>query len=212
MILGISGSPRPNGITANAIKEVLSACDGETKYISLSSKHIAGCISCLGCTKDNRCIVDDDFLEIAEAMLEADAVVLGVPNYYNVPNVLSHALLERCFSFRHQGSFSLQKKPVVILSTGYSSDVERSQVLNIVEHFANSNRMNVVSKFLVGAYSQCYSCKYGRTCVDGNIVKDNGVVEFVTPEMLPPKFNEQLESMEKCRNAAQQLNELFNGK
>jgi len=212
MILGISGSPRSKGITASAIKEVLSNCVGETKYISLSGKQIAGCVSCLGCTKDNVCIIKDDFSKIAEAMREAEAIVLGVPNYYNVPNVLSHALLERSFCFRHQGIFGLQEKPIVILSTGYSSDEENSQVLNIVEHFANSNRMNVVSKFLVGAFSQCYSCKYGRTCVDGNIVKKNGLVDVVTSDMLPPKFDKQLEALDKCRNAAQLLNALSSAK
>ena len=74
-------------------------------------------------------------------MAQADAIVLGVPNYYDVPNALTHAMLERCFCFRHQGTFSLKDKPIVILSTGYSKDEENSQVLNIVEHFANKNKM-----------------------------------------------------------------------
>jgi multimeric flavodoxin WrbA len=208
MILGISGSPRKNGITSFAVKEVLSNCKDETSYITLSSKQIAGCISCLGCTKDNKCVVEDDFLEIAEAMTKADAIVLGIPNYYDVPNALSHSLLERCFCFRHQGAFLLKNKPVVILSTGYSADEENSQVLKIVEYFADQNKMNTVSKFLVGAFSQCYSCKYSLTCVDGNVVKDNGFVDKVTPEMLPSKFNEQRESITKCRNAANLLNNI----
>ena len=208
MILGISGSPRQNGITAHAVKEVLSNCKDETRYITLSSKHIAGCISCLGCTKDNKCVVEDDFPEIAEAMAKADAIVLGIPNYYDVPNALSHSLLERCFCFRHQGAFLLKNKPVVILSTGYSADEENSQVLKIVENFVDKNNMNTVSKFLVGAFSQCYSCEYGLTCVDGNIVKDNGFAYKLTPEMLPSKFDEQKESIIKCRNAANLLNDI----
>lgn len=202
MILGISGSPRKNGITSHAVKEILSQVDDETEYISLFGKHIGGCISCLGCTKNNICVVKDDFQAIADAMVRADAIVLGVPNYYDMPNALTHAMLERCFCFRHQGAFLLRDKPIVILSTGYSKDEENSQVLKLVNHFAYMNKMKVVSKFLVGAYSQCYSCLYGKTCVDGNVVKNNGFVDEITPEMLPSKFDKQPESIIKCHNAA----------
>ncbi|MRT92631.1 flavodoxin family protein [Ancylomarina sp. 16SWW S1-10-2] len=209
MILGISGSPRPNGITANAVKYMLSKCEGETKFISLAGKHISGCISCLGCTKDNHCVVEDDFLEIAELMVKADAIVLGIPNYYDVPNALSHSLLERCFCFRHQGAFLLKDKPAVIFSTGYATDEENSQVLKIVDHFLVMNKMKVISKFLVGAFSQCYTCKYGRTCEDGNVVKNNGIVSQITPAMLPPKFNKQIDSMAKCEKAVYLLNDIL---
>jgi len=69
MILGISGSARRNGITSHAVKEILSKVNDETAYISLSGKKISGCISCLGCIDDNRCVVQDDFLAIADQML-----------------------------------------------------------------------------------------------------------------------------------------------
>ena len=207
MILGISGSPRSNGITSHAVKHILANCEGETKYISLAGKRIGGCISCLGCTKDNICIVKDDFQEIAETMVKADAIIFGVPNYYDVPNALSHALLERCFCFRHQGAFLLKDKPAVIFSTGYSADEENSQVLKIVDYFLMTNMMNVVSKFLVGAFSQCYTCNYGLTCVDGNVVRNNGFVDKICPEMLPPTFDKQPDSIVKCEDAAHLLNE-----
>jgi len=205
MILGISGSPRPNRITDHAVKEVLSNYQGETKFISLAGKKISGCIGCLGCIEDNMCVVKDDFLEIAKAMVEADGIVIGVPNYYDLPNALSHSLLERCFCFRHKSNFLLKDKPVVIISTGYSKDEENNPVLKIVEHFINSNHMDVVSKFLVGGYSQCYTCKAGLTCVDGNIVKKHGFVDRVIPEILPPEFDKQLISIKKCQDASKLL-------
>ncbi len=207
MILGISGSPRSNGVTASAVKKVLAESGEKTEYYSLSGKTINGCISCLGCTKDNLCVVNDDFPEIAEAMVRADAIVFGVPNYYNLPNGLSHCLLERCFCFRHQGSFLLKDKPAVIISAAYSGDDENSQVLKIVENFFISNKINIVSKFVVGAFSQCYTCDYGLTCTDGNVVKDNGLVEKILPCMLPARFEEQTEAIEKCKNASKILRE-----
>jgi multimeric flavodoxin WrbA len=209
LILGISSSPRKDRITAHAVKHVLAHCEGETQYISLFHKHIGGCIACLGCTKDNRCVVKDDFQEIVEAMVKADAIVLGVPNYYDVPNGLSHCLLERCFCLRHQGAFPLRDKPFIVFSTGYSADEENSQVLKILDHFVLMNKAKVVSRFLVGAFSQCYTCKFGLTCADGNVVKNNGFVDKLTPDMLPPEFDKQPDAMAKCENAAHLLSEIL---
>jgi multimeric flavodoxin WrbA len=143
-------------------------------------------------------------------MVKADAIVLGIPNYYDLPNALSHSLLERCFCFRHKSAFLLKNKPLVIISTGYSKDEENSQVLKIVEYFAESNKMNVISKFLVGAYSQCYTCGSGSICADGNVVKNHGFLDKITSEMLPPDFHDQPESIKKCKNAGKILKDYLN--
>ena len=94
-------------------------------------------------------------------------------------------------------------------STGYSADEENSQVLKILDHFVLMNKAKRVSRFLVGAFSQCYTCKFGRTCTDGNIVKDNGLVDKVTPDMLPREFDKQPEALAKCENAAHLLNDIL---
>lgn len=209
MILGISGSPRPNSVTAAAVKRVLAESGQETQYISLAGKRINGCISCLGCTKDNVCVVKDDFLPIAEALCKADAIVFGAPNYYDVPNGLSLCLWERCFCFRHQGAFLLQDKPIILISTGYSTAEEKNPVFRTLENYTEKNKMNLLSKVTIGAYSQCYICDYGMTCLDGNIVKNHGLVDVVTPEMLPATFNKQPESILKCDMAGKALQEYF---
>lgn len=134
MILGISGNPRPKSVTAAAVQRVLVESGERSEYISLSGKNINGCISCLGCTHDNHCVVKDDFLPIAEAMCSADAIVFGAPNYYGTINGLSHCLWERCFCFRHQGAFLLKDKPIVIISTGYSTDEKDNPVFDAMEY------------------------------------------------------------------------------
>ena len=210
MILGISTSPRANGISANAIQYMLSKFDEETKYISLANKKINGCISCLGCAKTNRCVIKDDFSEIQDLMVKADKIILGVPNYYDLPNALAHCLLERCFCFRHNNAFVLKDKPIVIFSTGYSSDITNNQVLKTIKIFLNSNKMKIVDSFLVGAFSQCYTCPIGISCSIGNVVKDHGYLEKITADVLPLEFNEQNESIEKCNKAVLLLKNALN--
>lgn len=209
MILGISGSPRPNSATAAAVKKILAESGKHTEYISLAGKQINGCISCLGCNRDNQCVIKDDFLPIAEAMHAADAIVFGAPNYYNLLNGLSQSLWERCFCFRHQGAFSLKNKPGIIISTGYSKKEEKNPVIDTIEMFMLRNKMKVLNKLAIGAYSQCYDCKYARTCTDGNIVKNHGIVDKVTPEMLPVRFERQPESILKCKAAGKILQKIL---
>lgn len=205
MVLGISGSPRLNSVTASAVKKVIESTGLESKFISLSGKKINGCISCLGCTKNNICSVNDDFNKIAQAMLDAEAIVFGAPNYFGTLNGLSHALWERCFSFRHRGEFLLKDKPIIFISTGYSEGVEQNPVLNILDNFAIFNKMKVLSSITIGAYSQCYTCNFSKDCIDGNVVKNHGIVNTITTEMLPDSFEQQINSINKCVTVSREL-------
>lgn len=205
MILGISGSPRPNQVTADAVKYCLSQFDEETQYISLSGKKISGCIACLRCAKTNVCALQDDFTEISEKIKEADAIILGVPNYFGLPNAITHSMLERMFAYRHRSQFLIEDKPVILFSTGYAKDVETSPVIKTVSSMLQSNRVNILDKFLVDGFSQCYTCGCGENCVDGNVVKNHGIVQEITPDMLPPRFSQQPHSMKSCDNAVKVL-------
>lgn len=71
MILGISGSPRKDGGTANAVKKILEESGMESEYISLSGKKINGCISCLGCVEYNN-TVNSNVLSAAKVFVESN--------------------------------------------------------------------------------------------------------------------------------------------
>lgn len=202
MIIGISASPRLNGNTAKAVRQVLLESRQESEFVSLSGKRVGGCISCLGCVPGNRCVVHDDFPPIAEKLAAADALVFGAPDYYGLPNGLAHSFWERCFCFRHRGEFLLAGKPVVLIATAYSN---KTPVLEVLQRFAESNRMRVVDRFSVGGYSQCYTCPSGTECTVGNVVKDQGPVESITLDMLPPTFAEQPEALEDAKLAGTAL-------
>ena len=81
-ILGISGSPRKEGISGvnRLVETVLDHTGLETDLISLRGKSIGGCIACLGCVKDNVCKVNDDMTALREKIIAADALVIGAPN------------------------------------------------------------------------------------------------------------------------------------
>ncbi len=85
-ILGINGSARKNGNTANLLKKVLDYAKKEgakTETLHLIDKNIKPCISCLAegnCKYP--CNIKDDMQEIFELLKKADCLVLGSPTYW----------------------------------------------------------------------------------------------------------------------------------
>ena len=104
-VLLINGSPRQNGNTARALKEIADtlAQEGlETEIFWIGRKPVRGCAACYACVekKLGRCVFDDDVANrIVEKLPSADALVLGSPTYYGQPAGQLLAVWQRvCFS------------------------------------------------------------------------------------------------------------------
>lgn len=188
MILGINASGRPHGVTSEAVKAVLEATGQPYEYVSLAGKRFTGCIGCTLCAADNSCKVADDWLPIGAAMLRADAIVFGAPNYFGTINALGHACLERTFCFRHRDTYRLAGKLGVVVSTDYKGTDE---VGAFIQNMMTRNKMAVIDTIFAKGFSQCYTCGFGHDCASGNVVKDHGFLDEILPEHLPSKFCDQ---------------------
>ena len=120
-ILFINGSPNKNGHTAKALKiveEGLHAQGIETTWFQLGPKMVRGCIGCNKCTETFHCVFTDDKCnELIDAMLEADAVVVGSPVYFAGPNGALCALLDRVFYAASAHKRLFKGKPAASLTT-----------------------------------------------------------------------------------------------
>jgi len=99
-VLMINGSPRPNGNTSIALREMekIFAAEGiETETIQIGGKAIRGCIGCGKCAELGKCVFDDAVNEIAPKFEACDALVVGSPVYYASANATLVALLTRLF-------------------------------------------------------------------------------------------------------------------
>lgn len=210
MILGISGSGRPDGITSKSVKTLLKASDEEYEYLSLSGKQINGCIGCTKCAKDNICKQNDDWNQIGEKMVNADAIVFGAPNYYDNLNALAHACLERTYSFRHNEVFSLAGK--LGIAIGIDDSKEKPIITDLINTYMNSNQMAVIDKIQVEGYSQCYTCGYGKNCAAGNVVNDHGFVEEIKDWHLPRDLSEQRDSLFELHKTGKILGSIIRNK
>jgi multimeric flavodoxin WrbA len=202
-ILGISGSPRAPKVSGvyQLVKIVLEATGLDYELISLRGKTIGGCIACLGCVKDNVCKVKDDMADLRDKIVEADAYVIGAPNYYMRINALTSAFLERLYQFRHQTGNTLWGRLAVAVGVGGGTgqvccdDIERFMAYRFIE---------TVAKVSGQGAAACYSCGYGETCKVGVPVMMHGEGVKITDDMIPD-VTKQPELIAAARQAGELL-------
>lgn len=103
-VLIINGSPRVNGNTSIAIREmdaIFKASDVETEIIQVGQMDIRGCIACSKCFETGKCVFNDIVNELAQKFEEADGLVIASPVYYASANATLIALLDRLFYSTH---------------------------------------------------------------------------------------------------------------
>ena len=103
-VLILNGSPRANGNTTVAIKEMetVFASEGiEYETITVGNMDIRGCVACGGCAATGKCVFDDIVNEVAKKFEEADGLVVASPVYYASANATLVALLQRLFYSSH---------------------------------------------------------------------------------------------------------------
>ena len=99
-VLMINGSPRANGNTALALKEMekVFLSEGiEVETVQVGNKAIRGCIACQSCKKNGRCVFDDLVNETAPKFEAADGLVAASPVYYASANGTLVSFLDRLF-------------------------------------------------------------------------------------------------------------------
>lgn len=117
-IVVITGSPRKNGNSFAMTDAFIHEAEqrGHTiRRFDAAFLKIGGCHACMTCYKTGKaCSFDDDFNDIAPAILEADAVVFTMPVYwYSIPAQIKGAI-DRLFSLVVGGKEVAGKKWALI--------------------------------------------------------------------------------------------------
>ena len=99
-VLMINGSPRKEGNTSIALKEmekILIQEGIETEIVQIGSKDIRGCVACGFCKDKGRCVFNDEVNQLALKLQESDGLVVASPVYYSSANATLTACLDRLF-------------------------------------------------------------------------------------------------------------------
>ena len=76
-VLLLNGSPKADGCTATALKEMIKVFDEEgieTEIIHVGNKDIRGCVACGYCEKNGKCVVNDLVNEVAPKFEATDGL------------------------------------------------------------------------------------------------------------------------------------------
>ncbi len=206
-VLGIAGSPRKGETTEKLVKEVLSAVDADTEFVSLARKDIGPCIACLGCVEDNVCKVEDDMRELREKIVEADAYVVGAANYYSTLNARAHCFLERFYQFRHREGKTVAGKLGIAVGVGGG---DGQPVVDAIKTFFQYNQIECVGEVTAKGAACCFICGYGETCKVGAIHMFFGPGTKITPEIIPD-LSKQPDKTEAAHAAGQELTRRLKG-
>ncbi len=150
----INGSPRKNGCTARALREVetqLQKNGIETEWFHVGNKPISGCIACGACKKTGRCAVSDDVNQCAALIADADGLVVGSPVHYAGASGAITSFMDRLF---YSASKLFQFKPAAAVVSCRRGGA--SATFDQLNKYFTINNMPIVS-------SQYWNSVHGNT-------------------------------------------------
>ena len=101
-VLGICGSPHPDGNTAYSLRRALDLIRGlgiATEYVSLANRDITPCDGCFACRR-GACVHDDGMASIYEALRRCDGLILASPVYMGLVTGQMKVFMDRTVVFR----------------------------------------------------------------------------------------------------------------
>lgn len=110
-VLMLNGSPKENGNTGTALKEIGKQLEKEGieyEIVQLGGKPIRDCIGCGNCNENGCVFTDDAVNEFVAKAKEADGFIFGTPVYYAHPSGRILSFLDRVF---YSSSYVFQFKP-----------------------------------------------------------------------------------------------------
>jgi multimeric flavodoxin WrbA len=98
-IVGFSASPRPQGSTAWVVDSILEGArelGAQVRFWNAAQLNLLPCHACFACkTKGRRCVIQDDMARIHSAILEAQALVLGMPIFMGQMSAQAKIFVDR---------------------------------------------------------------------------------------------------------------------
>lgn len=101
-VLGISTSPRDNSNTDILLRVALEAASdagAKIRYVRARDLSIAGCTACNACFETGRCVVQDDYQAVEQAIREADVLIIATPVFFLGPCAQAKAIIDRGQAF-----------------------------------------------------------------------------------------------------------------
>ncbi|MEJ5365054.1 MAG: flavodoxin family protein [Desulfosoma sp.] len=100
-IVALYGSPRRSGNTSTLLTHAVEGAreaGASVQCFYLRDLKISPCLELYGCTKSGRCIIEDDFQKVAEAVTDAHGIMLASPIFFYTVSAHTKIFMDRCQS------------------------------------------------------------------------------------------------------------------
>lgn len=160
--LGVIASPRPEGNTATAVRDVLdelSAAGHACDELLLPGDTIAAIGDCRACVERGACDRDDAFEEAMERVYAAELLVLGTPLYWYGPSGQLKVFLDRwsCLLDREEETFRARmrgKAVVLVCAQGERGFYEAAPCLQSLEWSMRYLDLPVLGRIVVVGHAR----------------------------------------------------------
>ena len=202
-VLGISASPQKNGKVETLIQEILTASRLPWEMVRLHELTVGPCKACGGCRADNMCVIDDDWEELRQKILESTALVIGGWAFSGMIDSATKALMERFWSFRHHHQLTRGRLGAAVV---VGSNTELAGTLaDALLQFMRNYGMAALGRVTAAGANPCISCKDSLSdCEFSAVVAQYGLLERKGISMYNP-IEHQLGALKNARILGQRL-------
>jgi multimeric flavodoxin WrbA len=160
--LGVIGSPRRAGNTANATRDVLEGLADagfETEELHLCDHAIDAIDDCSACVAAGCCTLDDDLDQCMQRVYAADVLVLATPLYWYRPSGQLKVFLDRwsCLLDREEEAFRARMRDTptaVVIAQGERGFYEAGPCLQMLEWTLRYLDMPLVSRIVTVGHAR----------------------------------------------------------
>ena len=165
-VIGFSaGSAGREGNTDRMVKAILEKSGHDVEFVKLTDLNFSGCKGCVQlCARPQVCKLQDDAQPFYEKIMEADAVVIGTPVYFDTITSTVWAFIERFFGYRHVDIQIAGKPFVTVVGGAMMLDSAVEQLHKVLRAF----EVNVIDTVTFASkVPPCFKCGRHKECKIG---------------------------------------------
>jgi len=100
-IVAIYGSPRRKGNTSSLLREAVRGArqsGAQVEEVVLRDLKMSPCLEIYGCRHTGRCVIEDDFHQVADRIMDSHGLILASPIFFYTVSAHTKIFMDRCQS------------------------------------------------------------------------------------------------------------------
>lgn len=188
-ILGISASPQKGGKVETILAEILRSSRLSADLVRLHEIRVGPCRACNACRRENKCILEDDWAELQDKIISANAVIIGGWAFSGMIDSATKALMERFWSLRHHRQLTRGKIGAAVV-VGNNAELA-GNLADALLQFMRNNGMNALGRVTAAGANPCLGCPDSlEACEYSNVVAAYGMLERIGKGIYNPIENQ----------------------